>query len=201
MAKGNGGLILMVGGAAAAWWAYTQGWLGVIGLCPSSMYPSVDGFGVPNCKAGAAPPAITPLPLIAPANPPTSTPPVSTPPTPPATTPANLAAQLTAAAGSSAQFGLTPDQWSYYYAQLPGRSPIPADKFATMLSKASITDATRSNPQDVNYFVGMLSSVGLSGFGGLAPGVRRYIPLPQLVMRGRGFGQYTMKDLRRAGRR
>ncbi len=182
MAK-EGGLILLIGGAAVAWYGYTQGWF-------SSL------FGTP--AASTIPPASVPpaTPYVAPANPPTSSAPVTLPTTAPAT----LSAQLTAAAGSAAQFGQTMDQWSYYYAQLPGKSPIPAATFATMLQKVGITDATRSNPQSVDFFVGALNQVGLSGWGlgQLHPGVRHYIAVPRMV-RGRGFGQYTMADLRRAG--
>lgn len=81
------------------------------------------------------------------------------------TTPADLAALLTSTAGSGAQFGLDTDQWSYYYGQLQGRTaPTPA-QVETMLANAGLTDATRSQVEDVNAFVGQLNSVGLTGLG------------------------------------
>lgn len=79
--------------------------------------------------------------------------------------PQTLQALLTAAAGNP-QFGLNVDQWSYYYAQLPGRTSIPANTFNTIMSNLDITNATRSTALiDAQQFVGALSSVGLSGVG------------------------------------
>jgi hypothetical protein len=104
--------------------------------------------------------------------------------------PQTLAQLLTAAAGTGAAFGLDIDQWLYYYNQLPGRTPVTGDQVDQMLSKSGVA---RSSPQSVDYFVGMLNSVGLSGFGG-------YLPRPVFVNRGFGGG-YGLADLRRAGGR
>jgi len=78
--------------------------------------------------------------------------------------PQSLSQLLSAAAGNP-MFGLTADEWSYYYARLTGRNQIDPNTFNSMLNKAGITDSTRNNPMTADYFVGMLSSVGLSGLG------------------------------------
>jgi hypothetical protein len=83
----------------------------------------------------------------------------------PISTPADLATLLTTAAGSGAQFGLDTDQWAYYYAGLPGRTAATAAQVEMMLTNAGLTDATRSQVEDVNAFVGQLNSVGLTGLG------------------------------------
>jgi len=103
--------------------------------------------------------------------------------------PQTLAQQLNAAAGSGAQFGLNIDEWLYYYNQLPGRTPVTGAQADSMISKAGVD---RTKPQSVDYFVGMLNSIGLSGFGG-------YLPRP--VFMSRGFGGYGLADFRRAGGR
>jgi hypothetical protein len=100
--------------------------------------------------------------------------------------PANLAGLLTAAAGSGAQFGLNVDQWLFYYNQLPGRTPVTPAQADLMISKAGVA---RGTPQSVDYFVGMLNSVGLSGY------------LPRPVFRGMGSSSYDLADFRWAGRR
>lgn len=80
-------------------------------------------------------------------------------------TPAALQTLL-ATAANNPQFGLTADQWSYYYAQLPNRTAIPAATFSTILNNLDITDATRSTAMiSAQQFVGALNSVGLSGVG------------------------------------
>jgi hypothetical protein len=79
--------------------------------------------------------------------------------------PQTLQALLIAAAGNP-QFGLNVDQWSYYYAQLPGRVAIPANTFSTIMTNLGVTDANRSTTMlDAQQFVGALNSVGLSGMG------------------------------------
>lgn len=96
----------------------------------------------------------------------TSTQPAQTT-TPPAqiSAPQTLQALLIAAAGNP-QFGLNVDQWSYYYAQLPGRTSIPANTFNTMMSNLGISNDDRSTALiDAQQFVGALSAVGLSGVG------------------------------------
>lgn len=90
------------------------------------------------------------------------------PPPPPKTAPADLAGMLSGLAGNQT---LNVDQWSWYYAQLPGRTAIPPATFDTMLSNAGITAANRSNPMTVDYFVGMLNNVGLSGVGDIVTGL------------------------------
>lgn len=87
--------------------------------------------------------------------------------TPPAqiSAPQTLQALLIAAAGNP-QFGLNVDQWSYYYATLPGRNSIPANTFSTIMSNLGVTDANRSTLMiDAQQFVGALNAVGLSGVG------------------------------------
>lgn len=79
------------------------------------------------------------------------------------------------------------DGWSYYYAQLPGRSAIPAATFSTMLNNAGITAATRSNPIQVGDFVLMLTSVGLSGVNGVG-GVHGIVKLPPTNIQQAGMG-------------
>jgi hypothetical protein len=124
----------------------------------------------------------------------------STPPPPPpvAYVPPIMSAQLQALAGSATM--LNADQWNYYYT-----SPAPQG-----LAQPTITnfdtiffpngrpaDPTNNPTMTAAAFVAALGIKGLSGLG-----YRRYIPVPRLVtMRDRGFGQYTLADLRRAGRR
>lgn len=109
----------------------------------------------------------TPAPTPAPAATTTTTTQTTQPPaaTTQISTPAALQTLL-ATAANNPQFGLTADQWSYYYAQLPNRTAIPAATFSTILNNLDITDATRSTAMiSAQQFVGALNSVGLSGVG------------------------------------
>lgn len=72
-----------------------------------------------------------------------------------------LASVLTQQAGNVQM--LNPDQWAWYYNQLPGRTAITANQMASMLTNGSITD--RTQPIPVGQFIGMLASVNLSGLG------------------------------------
>jgi len=112
----------------------------------------------------------------------------------PQSTPATLASLLTTAAGNAAQFGLNVDQWLYYYNRLPGRTVVTGQQVDQMLAKAGID---RTSPQSVDYFVGMLNSVGLSGY--TPSRGTRFIPVPRLML-GRGFGGYGISDFKRAHR-
>lgn len=83
---------------------------------------------------------------------------------------------------------LNVDQWSYYYAQLPGRTQLTAQTMANLLNNAGITDTTRQNPMDVNTFINLLSGVGLSGMGDIVTGLS-VMPTGMGAVPGRGgFG-------------
>lgn len=79
----------------------------------------------------------------------------------PSNIPANtsLASALQITSGGASM--LTPDQWSYYYAQLPGRVSIPPSTFDAMLASAGITDRTQAI--SLGAFVTMVVGAGLSG--------------------------------------
>jgi hypothetical protein len=180
--------LLVLGGAAVAWYGYTQGWFKSFmapAAAPACPAPGTVVNGICTCPA--------PNTVVAG---------VCTPPSGGGggggTAPATLSAQLTTAAGSAAQFGLTPDQWSYFYAGLPGKSPIPVDVFTNMLNKAGMnTPAGHTNPMTVDFFVGMLNSVGLSGWRGMGQvSGRGYMRAPIGA-----YGQFSIADFRRAGRR
>lgn len=126
----------------------------------SPMLATPAAAGTAPAGTGAAAPAATTTTTTQ-----TTQPPATTNTTTQISTPAALQTLL-ATAANNPQFGLTADLWSYYYAQLPNRTAIPAATFSTMLTNLDITDATRSTAMiSAQQFVGALNSVGLSGVG------------------------------------
>lgn len=76
-----------------------------------------------------------------------------------------LQSQLIQAAGFSQTnpADLTPDQWSYYYNNLPGKTPIPSTVFENILTALGLTDASRGTPVTVAQFVAAANQNGISG--------------------------------------
>ncbi len=73
------------------------------------------------------------------------------------------AALVSAANGASS---LTMDQWSYYYATLPGKSSIDPATFGQMVSNMGVSSGDQVSPMT---FIVALQGVGLSGLGDIIP--------------------------------
>jgi hypothetical protein len=197
MAQNNSSLFLILGGGALAWYGYTQGWF-------SSLFGSnvVTPAPVPSGSTTTCAPPSTLINgvCVAPAitqgtNPPTSTTGTST-----QNQVSLTAAPLTVLLLNQAQAdgqntrGLNPDQWAYYYAQLPGRTALTAQQMSNILTNGNIAD--RTQPITAQWFAELVQGIGLTGFGQV-----RRIPVPTMVRPAYGKRQYTMADMRRAGRR
>jgi hypothetical protein len=77
---------------------------------------------------------------------------------------ANLTALLSQTAIAAGETGnLTPDQWSFYYQQIPGKPIIPAAQFENVLGSLGLSDATRGTQVTPSQFASALVSQGLSG--------------------------------------
>jgi|HubBroStandDraft_2_1064218.scaffolds.fasta_scaffold102628_2 hypothetical protein len=207
MAQNNSGLILLVGGAAVAWYGYTQGWFASLFGTPPVVTPTPTPVSTGTATGCVAPSTIVngvcTAPYVAPANPPQATVQYSGPGTTSAGGVA-LVAQLATAYGGLNPPPMNIDQWAYYYNLLSGVTPLTGGQITSMLAAAGATNNRSGVLMNPAQFVALLSSAagvpGLSGFGQV--GYRR-IPVPTMVRPayGRGMGQYTMADLRRAGRR
>lgn len=203
MAK-DSGLLLLVGGAAVAWYGYTQGWF-------SSLF-------------GTAVPAVIPAPMNTQGtNPPMQTSPatVTTPAAPSASSlsaSGSLAALALAAQASSEGLPNAPtatlnaDQWNYYYGHVPKFQPSVNGAAVNPGSLFDLDSIFFPNGRPANnaaytqytaaQFIAALQNAGvswtgLSGFGQV--GYARRIPVPTMVRPA--YGRYTMADLRRAGGR
>lgn len=120
----------------------------------------------------------------------------------PVCTPAiTLALLMNGVAGGSATniVKLDIDQWAYYYDQMA--TPLSGDQVNAIIAAAGITAANRSTvTMNAAQFLALASGIGvagLSGYGGR--GYARRIAVPALA--ARGFGHFTLGDLRRAGGR
>ena len=123
--------------------------------------------------------------------------------TPPASTvsyvPPSLTQQLQTLAGPGVT-SLDADQWNYYYtsAAPQGLAQPAISNFDTIFFPNGRPSDPSQNPQmTAAQFVAALGNPGLSGLNGR--GWARAIPVP--AMAARGFGQFTLGDLRRAGGR
>lgn len=131
-------------------------------------------------------------------------PPTGTPATTPAAptvayVPPSLTQQLATLAGPGVTT-LDADQWNYYYtsAAPQGLGQPAISNFTTLFFPNGRPSDPSQNPQmTAAQFVAALGNPGLSGLNGR--GWARAIPVP--AMRARGFGQFTLGDLRRAGGR
>lgn len=166
MAQGNGsvGTIITLGVLGAAAYALYE-WL--VSQCETS---GSAFYGGSICQSLIGTPLATTTPVAAtPVATPATTTPVSQPSTTQPAATSSLANTLLQAAGfSSAVQTLTPDQWGFYYNNLPGKTAVPPSTFDQMLAYLGLSDATRGTQVTVNQFVAALNSQGLSGLRGLA---------------------------------
>ena len=130
----------------------------------------------------------------------TTAPPSTTTTTPPVSyVPPSLTQQLQTLAGPGVT-SLDADQWNYYYttAAPQGLGQPAVSNFMTIFFPNGRPSDPSQNPQmTAAQFVAAIGNPGLSGLNGR--GWARAIPVP--AMAARGFGQFTLGDLRRAGGR
>lgn len=141
--------------------------------------PSSAFFGSSTCQAllGSAPviPATTAASSTVPTS---STPVVGTTPVTPVQSPlVSLLLQAASLAGVDPN-NLSADQWSYYYAQLPGRSAPSAASFESVLTSLGLTDATRGTPVSAQAFATAMQGNGLSGMA--VPFIASWVPMGQI---------------------
>ena len=114
---------------------------------------------------------------------------------------------IAAAAGEGSAPLLNADQWSYYFNQgISGSVPTTVDlahpavvDTNLVLSAGNISVANRSNTvMTAGQYLALVNQSGATGLSGYRGGLRA-IPVP--AMRARGFGHFTLGDLRRAGGR
>jgi hypothetical protein len=123
------------------------------------------------------------------------TPPVTTPGT--QYVPPTTLQQLQTAAGSSTAM-LNADQWQVYWNNI-GKPAISSDIFtALFFPTGRPSDPAQTPTFSASDFLSALSSKGLSGYRGRGA---VYLPVPRVLVRGRGFGGYSLGDFRRAGGR
>lgn len=106
---------------------------------------------------------------------------------PPVVTPGatGLASLLQQAAGTTGT--LNADQWSYYYATLPGRSAIDATTFQSLFFPNGRPSDPSQNPQmTAAAFASALAGRGLSGGRGFQPGPR-IIYVPRMIFRRKAY--------------
>jgi hypothetical protein len=134
---------------------------------------------------------------------PASIPPATTPATPvgPAVSyvPPSLTTQLQTLAGPGVTT-LDADQWNYYYTTAPPQGlgqTGPANFTIIFFPNGRPSDPSQNPQMTAAQFVAAIGNPGLSGLNGR--GWARAIPVP--AMQARGFGQFTLGDLRRAGGR
>jgi hypothetical protein len=191
--------VLLAGAAYVAWEYFFS--------TPSAAAPaggSTGGTTTPSCLA--------PNTLVngvctapAPASPASTTITFSGPTADPATT--AWLTGIAAAAGEGSAPLLNADQWSYYFNQgVAGSVPTTVDlahpavvDTNLVLSAGNISAANRSNTvMTAGQYLALVNQSGATGLSGYRGGLRA-IPVP--AMRARGFGQFTLGDLRRAGGR
>lgn len=104
-------------------------------------------------------------------------------------------ANQTATPSSPPQYNI--DQWSALYAQATG-TPITGAQITSMLAAANASGANRSYVlMSPGQYVQLLANAGgVTGLSGV--GYRRRISAPVVLVpaRGKGFGGYTLGDLR-----
>jgi len=129
------------------------------------------------------------LPVAAPISTAAVSAPVSTQPNVPAgpTAAQTLALVLTQAAQTAGEdpTQLNPDDWSYYYQQIPGKPTISPALFGSILTSLGLTTATRSTIVSAQAFAAALTSNGLSGVAGPMPFAANWVPAG--MIHGRGF--------------
>lgn len=138
----------------------------MISQCES---PASSLFGGPVCGALLGTPAGLTTVTTSTATVPISSVPATTPVVPVSTAPTmaqTLAALLiqTATAANEPN-SLSPDQWSFYYQQIPGKPAISPSLFESILTSLGLTDATRGTVISAQQFANALASNGLSGLG------------------------------------
>lgn len=107
--------------------------------------------------------------------------------------------QLQTAAGAGVTT-LNADEWSFYWTQIGKPTLSPTQFASTFFPNGRPTDATTYPQYTASQFVTALSGAGISGLGNVGFGTRRIIQVPLLLVQtGRGFGQFDLGDLRRAG--
>ncbi len=147
--------------------------------CPS---PNTMVNGVCTAPAPPAAPAAQPIPTAAYSS-----------------TDQPWAIQMAAAASANS---LNIDQWNYYFNNLANTtwsgtlSPISATQEGTMLAKLATLGQSESSLMTMPQWYWLVTAGG-GGLSGLAG--RRRVPVPAL--HARGFGHFTLGDLRRAGGR
>lgn len=161
-------------------------------LIAGAAYIAYEYFIAPaaaTTTTGTTPPATT-----------TGTTPVTSTPAPGVAYVApSLTQQLATLAGPGVT-SLNADQWNYYYTSATpqglGQSAI-ANFNTIFFPNGRPADSTQNPQMTAAQFVAAIGNPGLSGLSGR--GYTRVIPVP--AMMARGFGHFTLGDLRRAGGR
>lgn len=184
--------ILLIGGAALAYWYITNnGPSGAVynaqgqKVAPSYWDTWFGGQTAAVPAIAAPPPAgVTPTTTTQPASPGATA-------TAPSASQATRAALLNAAAAAGlAANNVTADQWAYFYANLPGKQPIPVNTYAGLVAALGITkpcpipgstaETCSWSVVSVDQFLGALANAGLSGFGDIIP-----TRLPMMTIKGK----------------
>jgi hypothetical protein len=190
--------ILLIGGAALAYWYITNnGPSGAVynaqgqKVAPSYWDTWFGGATTPTATApaiAAPPPAgVTPTTTTQPASPGAA---AGTPSSTSVSQATRAALLNSAAAAGLAANNVTADQWAYFYANLPGKQPIPVNTYAGLVAALGITkpcpipgstaDTCSWSVVSVDQFLGALANAGLSGFGDIIP-----TRLPMMTIKGK----------------